>query len=179
MAFTADHKWNKPHAVIVPFPTQGHINPLLKLAKLLHHRGFHITFVNTDYNHNRLLKSKASSSLQTLPDFRFETIPDGLPPSDGDATQDLAILNDSTRRTCLVPFRELLAKLNHSPGSGVPPVSCVVADGVMTFTLQASQELGIPNVLFWTFGAGGFVGFKLLVDLMNRGITPFKGMCTL
>ena len=36
-----------PHAVCVPFPAQGHVNPMLKLAKLLNYKGFHITFVNT------------------------------------------------------------------------------------------------------------------------------------
>ncbi|GLT63347.1 hypothetical protein SLA2020_359200 [Shorea laevis] len=52
-----------PHVVCVPFPTQGHINPMLKLAKLLHHKGFHVTFVNTDYNHRRLLRSRGPDSL--------------------------------------------------------------------------------------------------------------------
>ncbi|WOH01658.1 hypothetical protein DCAR_0521043 [Daucus carota subsp. sativus] len=33
---------NKPHALCIPYPSQGHINPMLKLAKLLHHKGFHI-----------------------------------------------------------------------------------------------------------------------------------------
>ncbi|KAL9380618.1 hypothetical protein Peur_026275 [Populus x canadensis] len=61
---------DKPHAVCIPFPAQGHINPMLKLAKLLHFKGFHITFVNTEYNHRRLLKSRGSSSLDDgLPDF--------------------------------------------------------------------------------------------------------------
>ncbi|GLT93791.1 hypothetical protein SLE2022_115650 [Rubroshorea leprosula] len=69
----------KPHAVCIPYPAQGHINPMLKLAKLLHHRGFHITFVNTELNHKRLLKSRGSDSLNGLPLFRFDTIPDGLP----------------------------------------------------------------------------------------------------
>ena len=32
---------------------KGHINPMLKLAKLLHHKGFYVTFVNTQYNHKR------------------------------------------------------------------------------------------------------------------------------
>ncbi|KAL0331041.1 UNVERIFIED_CONTAM: 7-deoxyloganetin glucosyltransferase [Sesamum angustifolium] len=82
----------KPHAVLVPFPAQGHLNPFLKLAKLLHHRGFHITFVNSEFNHNRLLKSKGSTFLKNLPDFCFETFPDGLPPSDADATQSVPAL---------------------------------------------------------------------------------------
>ena len=78
-----------PHAVCIPFPAQGHINPMLKLAKLLHHRGFHITFVNTEYNHKCILKSRGLSSLDGLPSFQFKAIPDGLPPSSStDATKD-------------------------------------------------------------------------------------------
>lgn len=81
----------KPHAVCIPYPAQGHITPMLKLAKLLHScYGFHITFVNTHYNHRRLLNSGALSPQLNVPDFRFESIPDGLPvPPAGfeDATQ--------------------------------------------------------------------------------------------
>lgn len=33
--------------------------------------GFHITFVNTDYNHRRLPKSRGHESLKGLPTFRF------------------------------------------------------------------------------------------------------------
>ncbi|KAK3414143.1 hypothetical protein EUGRSUZ_I02651 [Eucalyptus grandis] len=55
---------------------------MLKLAKLLHHKGFHITFVNTEHNHKRLLRSQGPHSLDGLPHFRFDMIPDGLPPSD-------------------------------------------------------------------------------------------------
>ena len=54
-----------------------------KLAKLLHVRGFHITFVNTEYNHKRLLKSRGSDSLNSVPSFQFETIPDGLSVTSG------------------------------------------------------------------------------------------------
>ncbi|MED6168757.1 hypothetical protein PIB30_014446 [Stylosanthes scabra] len=78
---------------MVPFPSQGHINPLLKLAKILHTKGFHITFVNTEFNHIRLLKSRGSNTLSGIPSFNFETIPDGLPPpSNMDATQSIPAL---------------------------------------------------------------------------------------
>ncbi|KAF2294100.1 hypothetical protein GH714_007495 [Hevea brasiliensis] len=118
---------SKPHAVCIPYPAQGHINPMLKLAKLLHHSGFYITFVHTEHNQRRLLKSRGSNSLPGLPDFVFETIPDGLPPTDADASQDIASLVEATSTNCLVPFRELLAKLNSS--SDIPPVSCIISDG--------------------------------------------------
>ena len=162
----------KPHAVLVPFPAQGHVTPLMRLAKLLHSRGFHITFVNTEFNHRRLIRSKGPESVKGFADFRFETIPDGLPPSDKDATQDVPKLCDSTRKTCLVPFKELLAKLNSS--SDVPPVSCVVSDGVMSFAIKAAEDMGIPEVQFWTASACSFIGYLHYRELIKRGIVPFK-----
>ncbi|XP_058087015.1 7-deoxyloganetin glucosyltransferase-like [Magnolia sinica] len=162
----------KPHAVCIPYPAQGHINPMLKLAKLLHFRGFHITFVNTEYNHKRLLRSRGHGSLDGLTDFHFETIPDGLPPSDSDTTQDIPALCDSTSKHCLAPFRHLLTSLNQT--DGVPPVTCIVSDGVMSFSLQAAEELHIPEVLFWTTSACGFLCYRYYCELIKRGFTPLK-----
>lgn len=166
----------KPHAVCIPYPAQGHINPMLKLAKILHHRGFHITFVNTEFNHKRLLKSRGSDALNGLPSFRFETIPDGLPPTDVDATQDIPSLCDSTRKTCLPHFKQLIHKLNHdsSASATVPPVSCIVSDGAMSFTVEAAEQLGLPEVLFWTTSACGFLGYVYYRQLMEKGYTPLK-----
>ncbi|KAH0705343.1 hypothetical protein KY290_010038 [Solanum tuberosum] len=166
---------SKSHAVCVPYPAQGHITPMLKLAKILHHKGFHITFVNTEFNHRRLLRSRGSHSLDGLLSFRFVTIPDGLPPSDADATQDIPSLNESIIKTCLGPFRDLLAKLNdNSNTSNVPPVTCIVSDGIMSFTLAAAQELGVPQVQFWTTSACGFLGYMHYTTLIEKGYTPLK-----
>ncbi|KAH7522875.1 hypothetical protein JRO89_XSUnG0091300 [Xanthoceras sorbifolium] len=162
---------SKPHAVCIPYPAQGHINPMLKIAKLLHSKGFHITFVNTEYNHKRLLKSSRGCP-SSLPDFKFETIPDGLPPVDGDATQDIPSLCESTSKTCLPPFRDLLSKLNSS--IGIPPVTGIVSDASMSFTLEAAEELGIPNILFWTISACGLLGFVHYANLIAKGLTPLK-----
>ncbi|KAH6758980.1 UDP-glucosyl transferase 85A2 [Perilla frutescens var. frutescens] len=165
----------KGHAVCIPFPAQGHINPMLKLAKLLHSNGFHITFVNTDYNHRRLLKSRGPASLDGLPSFRFHSIPDGLPPSEiTDATQDIPSLCESTTTTCLPHFKKLIAKLNDAGASGVPPVSCIVSDGVMSFTADAAAELGLPEVLFWTTSACGFYGYTQYEKIIQMGYAPLK-----
>nr|GEZ63005.1 linamarin synthase 2-like [Tanacetum cinerariifolium] len=164
---------NKPHAVLVPYPAQGHVNPFMKLAKLLHSHGFHITFVNTEFNHKRLIRSKGPESVKGLLDFRFETIPDGMPYSDRDATQDIPMLCDMTRKTCLGPFKDLLSRLNEL--NGVPKVSCVIGDGVMSFAIQAAKDLGIPEVQFWTSPACAFMGFLHYREFIKRGIVPFKG----
>ena len=163
---------NKSHAVCVPYPSQGHVTPMMQLAKLLHSRGFHITFVNTEFNHRRLIRSKGTDSVKGLLDFRFETIPDGLPPSDRDGTQDVPALCDSVRKNCLSPFLELLAKLNSSPET--PPVTCIVSDGGMSFAIEAAEVLGIPEVQFWTASACSFMGYLHFSELIKRRIIPFK-----
>ncbi|XP_059432776.1 linamarin synthase 2-like [Corylus avellana] len=162
----------KPHAVCLPFPSQGHVTPMMRLAKLLHSRGFHITFVNTEFNHTRLIRSKGPNYLEGQPDFRFETIPDGLPPSDRDATQDVSALFHSTRKNCLAPFKELVIKLNST--SQVPQVTCIVSDVLMGFGREARKQLGIPEVQFCPASACGFMACLNFDELIKRGIIPFK-----
>ncbi|KAL4614837.1 hypothetical protein ACB092_07G081600 [Castanea dentata] len=142
----------RPHVVCVPVPLQGHITPMLKLAKLLHHKGFHITFL----------------------DFHFETIPDGLPPSDADVSQDIPSLAKSTIKSCLLPLCNIISKLNDTSSLNVPPVTSIVSDGCMSFTLDAADKFGIPCVLFWTPSACGFLSYMHYRHLVERGLVPLK-----
>ncbi|KAL6501219.1 hypothetical protein OROHE_024866 [Orobanche hederae] len=169
----------KPHAVCIPFPAQGHINPMLKLAILLHNKGFHITILHTEYNRDRLLQSHGEG-LPQLPDFQLAAIPDGLPPpEDGAATaaanstQDIRSLCLSTRKNCLAPLNELIDKLNHR-ASRVPRVSCVIADMIMGFGLDAAQRIGVPGVLLHTASAVSFMCNKHVGQLVEKGIIPLK-----
>ncbi|GJZ84696.1 7-deoxyloganetin glucosyltransferase-like protein [Tanacetum coccineum] len=162
---------NKPHALCMPAPAQGHINPMLKLAKILHSKGFDITFVNTEFNHQRLLRSRGPDSLHGLPSFRFETIPDGLPtPENLDATQDIPSLAKSMDEECLDSFKSVIAKVNVT----YSPVTCIVSDFVMGFTLAAAKEFNIPEFLFWTSGAGSLICFDQYPILLDNGLMPIK-----
>ncbi|KAF7803740.1 7-deoxyloganetin glucosyltransferase-like [Senna tora] len=162
----------KPHAVLVPYPAQGHINPMTHLAKLLHSKGFHITYVNTEFNHKRLLRSRGTHALHALPHFRFETIPDGLPPSDLDAGQDPTSISYSTSNNCVAPLVELMSKLKQS--ASAPPITCVVHDGIASFAAKAANILGIPSVLFWTASSCGLVGYCQYPYLLHNATFPLK-----
>lgn len=167
---------SKPHAVLTPFPIQSHISSFIKVAKVLHSRGFHITFVNTEYNHRRLLNSRGPQALDGLPDFCFETIPDGLPPSDADATQHIPSLCESTAQNCLLPFTKLLQKLQESASRGiVPPVTCLISDITMTFPLKAAQETQIPVAIYSPINAASYLGLWHGCTLHDKGLVPLKG----
>ncbi|MCL7039748.1 hypothetical protein MKW94_012752 [Papaver nudicaule] len=166
----------KIHVVCVPYPVQSHISAMMKLAKILHFRGFYITFVNTEFNHQRLLNSRGPDSLKGLSDFRFETIPDGLPPpTNPNASQDFVALSISLEKNGLEPFRNLIYKLNNTKYSNVSPVSFIVADSFMSFTLQAAKEFGIPEILYCPIGFCAFACFLHIPQYIQRGLVPLKG----
>ncbi|PWA63866.1 UDP-glucuronosyl/UDP-glucosyltransferase [Artemisia annua] len=161
----------KPHALCMPAPYQGHINPMLKLAKILHSKGFDITFVNTEFNHQRLLKSRGSDSLRGLPSFRFEAIPDGLStPENHDASQDVPSVAKTMDEDCLDSFKSVIAKVNVT----YSPVTCIVSDFHMGFTLAAAKDFNIPEFLLWTCGAGSLICFDQYPILLEKGLMPIK-----
>ena len=169
---------SKVHAVCIPSPFQSHIKVMLQSAKLLHHKGFHITFVNTEFNHRRFLKSRGEHSLGGLPSFRFEAIPDGLPASSDESstTQDMYSLCESIMNNVMLhPFLDLLAKLNDSSNSVNPAVSCIISDGFLPFTVTAAQQLGLPIVLLFTISACSFMGFKQFRTFKEKGLFPVDG----
>ncbi|KAF6998502.1 hypothetical protein CFC21_014618 [Triticum aestivum] len=145
---------------------------MTKLAKVLHRKGFHITFVNTEYNQRRLVRSRGPDAIAGLPDFCFATIPDGMPLSDADATQDPASLCYSTMTTCLPHLKYLLHDLKNK--SGTPLVRCVVTDGLMSLGVDAAAEIGVPCALFWTASACGYMGYHNFRFLVDEGLTPLK-----
>jgi hypothetical protein len=168
---------DKPRAVCIPFPAQGHIAPLLKLAKLLHFNGFHITFVSTEYNHTRLLKSRGSNSLDGSPDFRFEAIPDGLPQTDdSDATQGIPSICESAAKNCSVPFRNILHRLDDStssPTSSRWPVMVLMV--LCPWHMMLPRNLGSLTYCC-IHSACGLLGYTQFRVLVERGLTPLKGI---
>ncbi|KAL4559675.1 hypothetical protein LXL04_031818 [Taraxacum kok-saghyz] len=159
---------NQPHVVFIPFPAQSHIKCMLKLARILHKNGLHVTFINTQSNHNRLINSNGTRWLNQAPGFQFKTVPDGLP--DGvEYTQTIAGLWTYLKTNFFDSFLDLLSNLEI-------PVTCVICDGFMTYTdmISAAEKLKIPIMLFWTMAACGFMGFYQVKVLMEKGVLPLK-----
>ncbi|KAI4371866.1 hypothetical protein MLD38_010166 [Melastoma candidum] len=133
----------RSHVVCLPVPVQSHIGAMLKVANILHHEGgLFITFVNTEFNHRRMLHSGGLAKDDATPDFRFLSISDGLPFSDADATQPLHALCDSCRTYMVQPFLDLIENLTED--DDVPPVTHILSDGFMNFiTSLAAEKFGL------------------------------------
>ncbi|KAL3633076.1 hypothetical protein CASFOL_026060 [Castilleja foliolosa] len=79
----------KPHAIMIPYPYQGHINPFVHLAVKLASQGFTITFVNTQFADHRISRAQSAAGGDGAADFagardagldiRYATVSDGFP----------------------------------------------------------------------------------------------------
>uniref|UniRef100_A0A0E0LRP6 Uncharacterized protein n=1 Tax=Oryza punctata TaxID=4537 RepID=A0A0E0LRP6_ORYPU len=163
----------RPHAVVVPYPGSGNINPALQLAKLLHGHGVYITFVNTEHNHRRALAAEGAAAVRGRDGFRFETIPDGLLDADRDAADYDLGLSVATSHRCAAPLRELVARLNGG-GGGAPPVTCMVFTALMSFALDVARELGLPTMVLWGGSAASLMAHMRIRELRERGYIPLK-----
>lgn len=156
----------KPHALLFPYPAQGHINPFMQLANVLISRHVLVTFLNTDYNHHRL-NPKSSDKI------RFESFPDGLPPEHG-RTLNIPELCETVQNHGPPNVERIVENLKYS-ATNVPPISFIVADGNFSIFMQRiALKYGVPWVAFWTPSACGFSAYFHMPLLMDEGYIPTK-----
>nr|UHB15556.1 UDP-glycosyltransferase [Paris polyphylla] len=159
------------HVLVFPFPIQGHVASMLKLAELLSLARIHVTFLNTDGNHQRLRSFSGSyARLDQRTSFYFRSIPDGLPEdhprSGGSQVFDLV---HSLRARSMAPFRELLIA---GGSEGRPPITCAVVDALMNFAVETAEAAGIPTVAFRTISACSFWAYACIPNLIQSGEIP-------
>ncbi|XP_010485444.1 PREDICTED: UDP-glycosyltransferase 83A1-like [Camelina sativa] len=169
----------RPHVVVIPYPAQGHVLPLMSFSRYLAKQGIQITFVNTEFNHNRIISSLPKSS----PDdyvgngINLVSIPDGLE----DSPEERNIpgkLSESVLHFMPTKVEELIGRMiaDSSGGTGTI-ISCVVADQSLGWAIEVAVKFGIRRAAFCPAAAASMVlGFsiKKLIDdgLIDSDGTP-------
>ncbi|OWM66201.1 hypothetical protein CDL15_Pgr013418 [Punica granatum] len=159
-----------PHVVFFPFPAQGHVNSMLKLAELMilslpSDLEIRATFVNTEHNHHRLLQcSDVASRFASHPTFRFKTISDGLPLELPRTEEQLLKMFEYLKLTARDVVREVTV-----------PGTCIIADGFLNFLINAGEETGTPVVMFHAIGACAFWTYFCIPRLIEAGELPIRG----
>ena len=62
--------------LVIPFPAQGLVAPLMKFSHQIVDHGIKVTFVSPEFIHERLTTMPSKSSIRLVP------FPDGLEPGD-------------------------------------------------------------------------------------------------
>ncbi|EFJ28870.1 hypothetical protein SELMODRAFT_410681 [Selaginella moellendorffii] len=156
------------HVILVPFPAQGHILPLVYLARKLAAQGLSVTIINIDSIHENLTRTWKHIEHQ---DIRLESIPMRLKAPKGFGADNL---NDATAfMDAICDLEEALAalleitKLSHH-------VSCVISDFYHLSAPLAAARAGIPSVCFWS-GAAAWASIHYShSSLAAAGLSPLE-----
>lgn len=127
------------HVIFLPYPSQGHINPLLQFAKRLASKGVKATLATTYYT----VKSIRA------PNVGVEPISDGF--------DERGFSQASSTDVYLKAFRDngsrTLSQLIHKYKDSSFPVNCVVYDSFLPWALDVAKENGIYGASFFTNSA--------------------------
>ncbi|KAL3523919.1 hypothetical protein ACH5RR_016753 [Cinchona calisaya] len=165
-----------PHVLIFPLPIQGHISSMLRLAELLCLAELHVTFIVSEFCHNHLLKhTNVESRFACYPGFSFQTISDGLPEDHPRAGERFADIMPALRRVTALLFNKMMIEKKWFASSTRRPITCIIADGVLSFTADFAEENGIPLVYFRTASAVFFWASFCMPKLIEAGEIAFTG----
>lgn len=130
---------NGGHILVVPYPSQGHVNPMLQFSKRLISKGLKITLAVTVY------VSKTTETKINGP-IAIETISDGFDEGGYKEAGDLGVY---VQRFIIVGSETLTQLIEKLQTSG-NPVSCVVYDPFIPWVLDVTKELGLIGAAFFT-----------------------------
>ncbi|XP_065855438.1 UDP-glycosyltransferase 83A1-like [Euphorbia lathyris] len=166
----------KGHVLVIPYPAQGHVKPLMHLSLRLSFLDFKVTFVNTEFNHKRVITS-ANHPIDSS--VSLVSISDGLGFED-DRT-DIAKLCESILNTMPEKLEELIRDINIKglkKGDEDGVISCVVADGYMGWVRNVADKLGIKVAVAWPSSAAMFSLLQKVPQLIDQGYIDHQGFTT-
>ncbi|KAK4764849.1 hypothetical protein SAY86_025939 [Trapa natans] len=129
----------KGHVLVVPAPTQGHINPMLQFTKRLASKGLRATLAITRFIWNSR-RPRPSASVH------LDIISDGY--DEGGYTQAVDIRYYVSRFKAIgsETLADLIIKYNHSDH----PVDCVIYDSFCPWGLDVAKKFGLLAAAFFT-----------------------------
>ncbi|CAI0414155.1 unnamed protein product [Linum tenue] len=132
---------NSAHCLVVPFPAQGHINPILQFSKRLIPKGIRITLAFTRF----ISATITSTSAAAPPDIRIATISDGY---DGGGVEaaNFGAYTDTFRQVGTLTLTQLIQKQSDAGDS----VHCVVYDSCLPWCLDVAKSFGLMAAPFFT-----------------------------
>jgi UDP-glucosyl transferase 73C len=141
-----------PHFVLFPFIAQGHIIPMVDIAKLLAQRGIIVTIFTTPKNASRfssVLSRAVSSGLQIkLVTLNFPSKQVGLP----EGCENFDMVNTKEMMFNLFNAITMLQKPAEDLFDAlIPKPSCIISDFCIPWTLQIAEKHKIPRISFHGF----------------------------
>ncbi|KAK2634633.1 hypothetical protein Ddye_029425 [Dipteronia dyeriana] len=160
----------QPHVLVIPYPAQGHVMPLMKLSMKIAEHGVKVTFVITEFIEAKIMASMPEKAWWSQI-IRFVSIPDGLEGEDD--RKDAAKTRETMLRVMPGHLKNLIDKVNQSNDGG--QIKCVLADTTVGWVLEVAKKMGIPGTAVTPAGPGGVALSLHIPKLIEAGIIDTNG----
>ncbi|CAK8578670.1 unnamed protein product [Lathyrus sativus] len=137
-----ERKCSNMHVLMVPYPSQGHINPMLQFSKRLSTKGVKVTMVTTIFI-SKTMHFKSSSLPSSL---QFDFISDGYDQGGFYQVGNISTYLSHMKTIGSKDLKELIQKHNSSDY----PIDCVVYDPLVQWVLDVAKEFDLLGVAFFT-----------------------------
>lgn len=125
----ASRRQGEVHVIVIPYPVQGHINPMLQFSKQLASRGLKVTLATTSSFSSKFNEFKSSS-------ITIETISDG---SNNNETANPVNVDGYIERFNVVAPPSLTQLIENKLGVG-HNVRCLVYDSGIPWGLDIANK---------------------------------------
>lgn len=136
-----EKKEYKAHVLAVPYPSQGHINPMLQFSKRLSSKGLKATFATTVFISRTMNPESFGSD-----DVDIDTISDGC--DDGGFSEAKSI-HDYIKRLEAAGSKTLAELIIKNKNSS-HPFDCVIYDAFLPWALDVAKRFGLVGAAFFT-----------------------------
>eukprot|EP01018_Ginkgo_biloba_P015406 Gb_14882 [translate_table: standard] len=157
----------KPHVLVVSYPSDGHINPMLQFSKRLAAKGLLVTFVTTQTSLERISEAQDNGeSSKSDMAIRFESISDGLP-RDFDWKENLIMFGEQLEKVGRLTVGHLIEGFNSQAKTRI---SCIIYDSFLSWVVHVANNFSIPSAFFWTQSAAVYCIYNHFIKgLVNFG----------
>lgn len=164
----ASQEEHQPHFIIIPLMGQGHMIPLLDMARLLAQRGTIVTFVTTTLNAARFratIDRAVESGLQIrLLQLHFPCLEVGLP--EGCENTDTLPQSQDMLKRFYAAINMLQQPIEQFLQEQYPPPSCIISGFGISWTVETARKFHIPALMF--------LGFSCFSHLCSHNIYQHK-----
>lgn len=147
--------------VLVPYPFQGHVTPMLQLGSMLDDKGFSVAVAHTRFN---------SPNPKNYPNFTFLALSDNLDGCDTSFYNSLNVMI-AINANCEASFQEHMVGMLEAGEE----VACVVYDNIMRFVDGVAGRLKLPTVVLRTNSAAFMYSHVAVFQLATDKCLPLPG----
>ncbi|GER54000.1 UDP-Glycosyltransferase superfamily protein [Striga asiatica] len=132
----------KKNIILIPYPAQGHVRPMLKLATVLSNLNFRPVVITPEFIHHRLHPPAVAGD-----GILHMSIPDGL---GGGGQLDFFAIERAMEETMPVFLEELVRRMiDGGDDVSAGGLACVVVDLLVSPAVEVGRRCGVAVVGFW------------------------------